>query len=482
MGEFRSPSSGGPRSIPRGLFALVCSWAFLQAAIPTGTGSEPGRSDGSTQDIPAAADASSFFELLGFGADWWSAWEETFSGKQPDARHVAELVSSFQKIPTGAWELWTAVPNGRGGARDAGPVIALRSGTVRELTAWNLDPALQARFELPPLYDVVVVPDDDSTRVVHFITAHVPDIWFEQAPAGQHVLARGVAWNSGDAAKMSIIGPRILWLPSAPAQALGISADHVRLASAMFDVGELSAIRQADRKPVGQADREAFWEMLRAARRLRGPLPSGTRPIDSVTRLLTESAKLAGRAVRLRGSIRRVTRIEITDAVERRRLGFDHYYQLDMFADLGDAAIRIGSGKRTKGTSEPAATPKIVTGMYPVTLCTVDLPSELSRRTGDGSADKIHWAVVVEGYFFKQWRYHSDFIAAFGKDARQVVPLVMATHMAPAPDLPGSRSIASGLAVVMVILVAVAAAVVIWMRRRDRAVQERMRRLRNEGA
>ena len=189
--------------------------------------------------------------------------------------------------------MWTAVPSGRSQACDAGPVVALRSGTVRELTEWDLDPALQARFELPPLYDVVVVPDDDSTRVVHFITAHVPDIWLEQAPAGQHVLVRGVTWNSGDAAKMSIIGPRILWLPSAPAQTLGISADHVRLASAMFDAGELGAIRQADRKPVGQADREAFWEMLRAARRLRGPLPSETRPIDSMTRLLTESANIS---------------------------------------------------------------------------------------------------------------------------------------------------------------------------------------------
>ena len=467
MGEFRPASRGGARLVGAATLVLCATLAFA-------LGEPPQESPAPPSPHVSLADHAAFLQLVGLGPEWWRQAAE--SGHLPTHHAtIARIVVALRKVPGGSWELWCRDATAPQGDLPRQATVAQWRGEVKRIRPYELPPAVARRFELGPLWDVVATPDGRSAASVHFITPHIPDAWSKDSPTGQTVRLHGL-WLGKDKQHTDwAVGPRVVWIPQKPAPQLGITADHVRLAAAGFDCSRLDDVRKADRQPIGQTDREAFWEMLRATRRLEGPLPGTARPVESVATLLTQSAHLVGAAVRLTGNIRRITRIEVTTPLDRRRLGFDHYYQLDMFADLDDTVIRIG------GQSPGKTKPRSLHGYYPVTLCLVDLPSPLAQRFAQGTIDKLHYRATVEGYLFKNWRYHSDFIAQFGDEARQVVPLVLPTRLQEWDEPPrDSRLVTTFLAAAIGGIVLVTVVTVALMRRRDRTARRRLDAMRRE--
>ena len=83
--------------------------------------------------------------------------------------------------------------------------------------------------------------------------------------------------------------------------------------------------------------------------------------------LLNRPAAARGRLMEIRGTARRVQRIEVTDPNLCQRLGIDHYYQIDVFIPLGDQIVRLGDG-------EPGRESPTFVHNFPVIVCTPNLP------------------------------------------------------------------------------------------------------------
>ena len=183
---------------------------------------------------------------------------------------------------------------------------------------------------------------------------------------------------------------------------MGWLPDSSPLARAGFDVSLLDAVRETNGKGLVAADREPFYQLLAAIARVEKPAGQvATPPLDLVG-LLQQPADHQGQSFTVRGTARRIVKVLINEAPLRERLGFDYYYEIDLFVPVGEARLRFDA-------AHPAADGPTFENTYPVTLVARQLPAGLTP------GENLHAQVAADAVFFKLWTYESIYMAKRGR-------------------------------------------------------------------
>lgn len=207
----------------------------------------------------------------------------------------------------------------------------------------------------------------------------------------------------GDAeAPYYLAADRIEWLPDRPDSDRGITPAHVLLAELGFDFSRLADLDGRDARPLGAADQECFYQMLRAAGRATPAQLQAAAPFE-IAPFLVKPAEHHGDLYRLQARVKRITPVAIDDPELEERFGFDRYYQLDMVIGLGNQEVRLAKGPDDKEAP-------VVKNAFPLVCCVKELPKSLlavvERR-------EINEDVEFEAFYFRLWSFQSAMLNRF---------------------------------------------------------------------
>lgn len=255
---------------------------------------------------------------------------------------------------------------------------------------------------------------DDSPHTVVVCCREIPSAWEPGTLLGEPVVAYGmflkfIAGNTAQS-ELAFVTPHLGWLPSQPNEAAGITPDLVQLAALGMDVSLFDDVRHLNRKPIAQADRECFYQLLATVGKAdANTVRSHASASVDLAPLLQDPATQHGRLMVVRGTARRAMNIRVDDKDIQERFGIDHYFQIDVFIPLGDQVVRLG--KQSEGESPT------FTNSYPVTVCVLKLPAGLPEGTD------IREEVSIPAACFKLWAYRSRFVSGFDQNQLQVSPM-----------------------------------------------------------
>jgi hypothetical protein len=207
-----------------------------------------------------------------------------------------------------------------------------------------------------------------------------------------------------------------------------------------------------DRSVITSAEREAFFQMLAAAGKANSNQLSPAHRAGTVdfVELMERPERHRGEPFSFRGVARRAIRIQVTDPDTVERFGFDHYFEVTIFFDLG--------GYLT------LADRKVST--YPIVFCVRELPDDMPL------GENISEAVTATGFMFKQWAYTTGITSPGGKDASMNSPLLIGRTVAWSPPVRDRGFTFGPVAAVLLIAAIAACALVGWHFRRK---QKRLR-------
>jgi len=290
-----------------------------------------------------------------------------------------------------------------------------RATYVRQV---DLPPEIASRFEYRHYFLVRL----QMANVPHPVTVccrHVPEAWPRETEISERSSFHGLFLKVGDRSvdhpELIFAAERVAWLPDQEGTAKEVTPSHVLLGNLGMDVGLFDDVREANRKALGEEDREGFYQLLAATGRAKpAALFDRAEGPFELEPMLNRPETQHGRLVTFTASARRIQRIIVDDEDIRQRFGIDHYYQVDMFVPLGDQEVRLG---RNRGDKEAP----VFTTSYPVTCCMLRLPKALQET------DDVNQQVRVAGFYFKLWAVKTDFVTAFDKRQRQPEPLFIAT-------------------------------------------------------
>jgi hypothetical protein len=331
------------------------------------------------------------------------------------------------------------------------------SGRVRRVAAKKIPDELASRYEFGQYFEVRLDLDDSPYAAVVYCR-QIPGDWPPGEDLNEHAAATGLFLKTGDLSaeppELLFATWRIAWLPDRPDPNWQIAPDHVALAGAGVDIGQLREVGKEKGPGIHAAERDPFYQVLAALRdeRLSRALRPATQP--DLVQLLREPRRFQGLAIPVHGIARRVTKIVVPERDIRRRFGIDHYYEIDVTAPL-DKPIRIGADPKTKAESLTYETG------FPLTLCVLELP------TGLNEGDEVRQLVAAEGIFFKLWTYRSPHSSQSG--LLQPAPLVLARTARLAAEEPPVAWVSDAVVIgVVLAAVGVFVAVALWYRYSDR--------------
>lgn len=428
----RSAAHGTRRHV-RPWCLLITTLTLIGCHIPVARANQAGRqagAAGSSASSPSAiAGPRQLLGMLGLEQDFWSQWRDDTPLSPAESDALWQIMFLLNRFHPADWELWhrrstfADTSERIGGMR--GRIVGW-TGHVVSYKKIRISDEQRERFELKEAYAVRVAVGEAGEAGVELIVPRVPRAWSAASAKGQTVFAQGLCLKRLDASTLLLVGPRVHWRPSRASSKLRVTPDQIALVRQGFDLELLDDARDTNRRTLGQIDRECFLKMLRAVDRLAKSSRPSDPAVDDIIRLLDRPERWIGRRVRVQGRTRRIAEIMILDERDRRRLGFDSYFQIDLFVDLKGSKIIIrppaqaAAGENTE--------PIVLRGVYPVTLCTVELPPALREKLGDHPSGNIRLPCEVDGYLMKLWAYHSPVVAKFGDDSRQPVPLIIASH------------------------------------------------------
>ena len=366
--------------------------------------------------------------MLGLEDEFWAAWRDDQGLSDTEMSHLLRLLFLLDRFHPAEWELWQESSSWEELMRapDAarGTIVGF-PGRVASYGNLAVSSELLERFELPEVYVVEVALEGHPSRRVRLVVPRLPAAWGRVSAQGQPIFASGLCLKRLGGDSLLLLGPRVHWRPTRVSERLGVYPDHLPLVRNGFDFELLDDARRTNGRSIGQADRECFWKMLQATSRetklIKTPVAA-----EGLFPLLEKPLAHVGRHVRVRGRTRRVARILVVDARDRRRLGFDAYYQIDLFIDLRGSEVIVRPAA-SKSHSEDAKTrePVVLRNVYPVTICTVRLPERLERVLGNDPSVNVRLPCEVDARLMKLWSYHSPLVARYGGASRQQVPLLI---------------------------------------------------------
>ncbi len=414
-------------------------------------------------------------ELLGITD---SDWSRLVDGQALGSEDEETVIKLLYRMPHISWydldrmarpqaELRRAFED-PGGAR--GDIFRIR-GRIERVERRSLSVRQQELFDFREFYHVTLTLSDPDFRVT-VVARGVPQAWLAADAVGQPCGVSAIFLKTGvgtpDGAHGHLAARRIAWYPNADRAECPVNAGQRFLGRLGFDVGLFDYPRARNRRPLEPEERESFYQLLATMSRAQAQaasIPSETMHWGPV---LQSPGDHHGRWFRLRGSVRRITKVLVRERKLQQRFNLTQYYQLDVFAPLGDQVIQIRQPDSTDGG------PTYQTS-FPVTFCVRQLPEFLRQQVG---RDRIDQAVDLQGCFFKLWAYPSPYVARHGGQPLQLSPMLIGVAPRPA-----GLSTASGESPWGVILGVVFLAMLgtiwatIWMvQRRDKLAATELRK------
>jgi hypothetical protein len=278
-----------------------------------------------------------------------------------------------------------------------------------------------------------------------------------------------VAETSEEKPQLLFLSRRLRWLPDAPQPERFIGNDQLRLSKLGLDLTLLDELRTANRRDIGDIDREPMYQLLYLVGKATPQelKPEPPRVIDVVP-LLEEPEKHQGELMTVPGFARRITKVVVDDADIRTRFNIDHYFMIDMAVNLGERSIRFGSDP----TGEKNA---VFYNDFPVTLCVRELPDDLQPQ------DEMRELITANAIFMKTWSYRSNYMARFDNQL-QVAPLLIAKmpHRVKL-ETPHNWVADALVGFVLVVTALIVGAVFWWFRSSDRSLQQTLQELDERG-
>src|SRR5262245_30414465 len=332
-------------------------------------------------------------------------------------------------------------------------------GRVKRVERHKLLPEQVELFEFGHYYHVTLALDNTPYEAI--VSARsVPSAWTIDAPLDERAEADALFLKVGDAtadpAQLIFAADRVAWYPDRADPASHIGPSQLALAKLGMDLGLWDDIRESKDHALTAADREGFYQLLSTVGKPdAGQLRMTGDQALNVVPLLEKPADHFGHILPVQGIARRVMKVPVNDADIKSRFGIDHYYEIDLFVPLGDAALQFGKDP----TGEKNA---IYRNTFPATLIVRELPAELAE------GENVHEQVAADAVFFKVWTYKSSYAARFGQ--LQPAPLFIARQPRVVPVVTTVHWVTASLIVVAFALaLGVTGIVVLWYGRSDRA-------------
>jgi hypothetical protein len=351
-----------------------------------------------------------------------SHWDLLLDGRPQVGEESETVTRILYRMPDVTLEQWNAWCKTQvdPAALEAAPKEEHGNGYFMRGRATHVE-SVELLKELVPLYEFrkfyrVTIAIEGSPHPIIVSTRKIPAMWKDATDLDEPVRVQAIFLKAGEAeadkTPLYFVAARLAWFPDQVHSELGTTEDHVWLAQRGMDVALWDEVRANNGAAIGTAESECFYQLLTC---VKGATPEQlktlpTKPFD-LPELLTKSELLLGQSYVCTGAARRVQRVTVPEQF-RKRLGLDHYYEIDIFVPLGDRAIKLTPAPGQKDA------PTFTDG-FPTTFCVVKLPAGLEE------GDNLYKQVKLRGVFFKLWAYQSAYMKKFNKNMRQPSPLLI---------------------------------------------------------
>lgn len=373
--------------------------------------------------------------LYGLGPEHFAKFQDGPSGAD-ELRLVLQTLHQLSRVPANElaagtnskidWTELLSIP-----ASQRGDAFSLE-GKLEAVEAIPLPDADAERFERDRVYRCRLRCSNE--QVVELYVANLPAALVESPlpqPVAAHALFLKLSGAGAEAVPV-FAAARLGWFPDTTLGRWGV------------DVGLLDQIAQ--RRRLTEAEAAPFYMLLARVTPLPADAPVDLaitpRSAEPVVELFRSPEQFVGRLISVRGTLRRVAKIKVTDNAVRDRFGLDEYYELEIFS-------RIDGLK-------PELNPLVFV------FCIRDLPPEL--HVGDG----LGAPVLAQGVFFKLWTFESAYSRELGEGLRQIAPLAIGTDVAVLTEPAAPRRVGGALLAAALGLVGLVGLAVWWMNHSDR--------------
>jgi len=350
-----------------------------------------------------------------------------------------------------------------------GEVFDLR-GIVTRVERVELSAEQRERLQFATCYRCQMLTDAGMAATIY--TSTVPKAWTTDQPLSERSSARAMFIKrekidhdeqpgKNGVTDWVFVAPRVAWYPRSFLGALGMDCglldevrDRTRLNERECFYQLLAAVSRADASAIEREGREvlsrvtAEWTAkendptLDAKQRLavRRALVSAKRNASDIVPLFNEAAAQRGKLFVLRGEALRAIEVRVEDPDIVSRFGIRHYYELEVF------------------------TPDSQNN--PLVCCVEELPSGMPQ------GENIRENICITGFFLKTWAF--DAVTSTSSTAaqqqprrQQLAPLLVAKTVVWLPA-DHSRAQSVSVAIGLVAILALATALVLYLRRADR--------------
>ncbi len=338
-------------------------------------------------------------------------------------------------------------------------------GRVKHIEKEDVLPEIAQLLEFDHFYRVRM--DLDDTEIPALVCSRwLPRAWKVGEDVDYAASVEGLLLKVGETEEgqpeLLVVCDRVAWHPDRPDPALGVTFDHVLLASLGVDIGQFDRI--LDRRSITALEREPFYQILAAAR--RAEMQALKRPPatdEELATLLQKPRAMRGQVFSFVGQARRVQRISVGERDIQERFGLDHYWEIDVFVPLGNQVIRMGESENAP----------VFESYFPVIFCVARLPEGMEPE------DIVDREVRIPAFYFKLWAYETEFMKRYGDRDTQLSPMLIGNVPEVLPKPTMNVGVVGAAAVGLFVAGLVFAWVWVWLTgRKDSAAlrQERQRR------
>ena len=244
---------------------------------------------------------------------------------------------------------------------------------------------------------------------------------------GRIGVAASLHWALNGSGDLALMRPAI---PSAWQRLALLGADLTWI--------DLARIRQ--KLDLTVADRNSFYQLLKIGSKVDSTElnkqfgPVDWTAINGPELLAREQNQWVGRTISAKGRISRISRVPIENKTSRELAESDFYYQMDGFIRIEGKRIVIPppQAAREEGTNVGRTEDLVYENEFPMTVVALKLPDFLKEGEFDeGGVQHQSWNsqkwVDVQGVFFRNWSYRSEYVSRGNSQERQMAPLIVAT-------------------------------------------------------
>jgi hypothetical protein len=338
-------------------------------------------------------------------------------------------------------------------------------GRVQRVERQELLPEQAELLEFRYYYRVTLALAD-SPHVALVCASQVPSVWPLDGLLDERAETDALFLKVGDAAadppQLVFAAGRMAWLPDRLESERGVGPAQLALASRGMDIGLWEQVRELNGRPIVEADRETFYQLLAAVGRSDAlSLKAADQAPLNLVPLLERPAQKQGDVFHVAGIARRVVKVEVSEQDIQSRFGLDHYYEIELSLPLGDVVLRLGDD--ATGEKNP-----IYDQYFPGTLHVRHLPPGLSI------GEKLSQPIEANAVFYRLWSFRSAYMDKY--NGLQAAPLFMANQPRIAPAPRSATWLTGGLvAAAFGIIIATVGVMTWWNRRLDRSLSAQRR-------